>query len=52
MENLKVTGRKSKWASELRSYGLRYETTIIIKGQVLADFIANFTPTATGTQNN
>jgi len=30
-------------ASELRSYGLRYEPKATIKGQVLADFIADFT---------
>ena len=32
-----------KMASELRSYGLRCEPRIVIKGQVLADFIADFT---------
>jgi len=44
VENPKVMGRISKWTSELRSYGLKYETRIVIKGRVLADFIANFTP--------
>jgi len=32
-----------KMASELRSYGLRCEPRIVIKGQVFADFIADFT---------
>ena len=30
-------------ASELRSYGLKYEPRISIKSQVLGDFIAGFT---------
>jgi len=43
MENPEATRRISKLASELRSYGLRYEPKATIKGQVLADFIADFT---------
>jgi len=44
MENPEAIRRISKWASELRSYGLRYESRTTIKDQVLADFIADFTP--------
>ena len=40
-------GRILKWASELRLYGLRFESRTIIKGQVLVDLIADFTPEAT-----
>jgi len=47
MKNLKVTRRISKWASELRSYELKYEPRTSIKGQVLVDFIADFTPRTT-----
>jgi len=47
VENSKATGKISKWASELRSYGLRYESRETIKGQILADFIADFTSRAT-----
>ena len=43
MENLKAMGRVSKWALDLRSYRLKYEPSTSIKGQVLADFIADFT---------
>ena len=43
VKNPKTTGKISKWASELRFYGLRYEPRTAIKGQVLADFIADFT---------
>jgi len=46
-ENLKAAERISKWALKLRSYGLRCEPRAVIKGQVLADFIADFTPGAT-----
>jgi len=42
-----ATIRISKWVSELRSYGLRYEPRTTIKGQILADFIADFTLRAT-----
>jgi len=32
VENPEATGRVSKWASELRSYGLKYEPRTTIKG--------------------
>jgi len=51
MENPEATGRISKWPSEMRSYGLRYEPRAVIKGQVLADFIIVFTPGATEHTN-
>jgi len=43
MKNPKATRRISKWALDLRSYGLKYELRIAIKGQVLANFIVDFT---------
>ena len=43
MKNPKATVKISNWALELRSYGLRYEPKIAIKGQVLANFVADFT---------
>jgi len=43
MENPEATRKISKWASELRSYRLKYEPRTSIKSQVLADFIADFT---------
>ena len=43
MKNSEATGRISKWASELRSYRLRYEPRITIKYQVLADFTPGIT---------
>jgi len=47
VENPKATGRISKGASKLRSYKLKYEPRTTIKGHVLADFIADFTPETT-----
>jgi len=48
VENPKATRRVSKWASELRSYGPKFELRTAIKGQVLVGFIADFTPRITG----
>jgi len=46
VKNPKEIERISRWTSELRSYGFRYEPRTMIKCQVLADFIADFTPGA------
>ena len=43
MENPEATERISKRAWELRSYELKYEPREIIKSQVLANFITDFT---------
>ena len=43
IENSEATGRISKWTSKLRSYGLKYEPRTAIKGQVLDDFVNEFT---------
>ena len=47
IENPKATKQILKWASKLRPYALRYEPRTTIEGQVLTDFIADFTPGAT-----
>ena len=52
MENLEAIRRISKWASELRSYELRYEPRTAIKGQILADFITDFTLGSQSTLRN
>ncbi|CAA7047599.1 unnamed protein product, partial [Microthlaspi erraticum] len=39
-----VSGRLAKWAVELGEYDVIYRPTIAIKSQVLADFVAEFTP--------
>ena len=52
VKNPEETGRISKWASELRSYELKYKLRTSIKGQVLADFIADFTQEPQSTLTN
>lgn len=37
-------GRIAKWETKLRSFDVRYKPRNDIKGQVLADFEAEFTP--------
>jgi ribonuclease HI len=38
------SSRISKWGAHLGAYNVRYKSRITIKAQVLADFIAEFTP--------
>ena len=39
-----VSGRLMKWAIELSKFDIRYKPKTAIKGQVLADFVMEFTP--------
>ena len=43
LRNLQATGRISKWATELGAYHIQYEPCTSIKGQVMADFVVEFT---------
>ena len=43
-------GRLIKWAIELSEFDIRYKLRIMVKGQVLADFIMEFTPSNTPAQ--
>ena len=36
--------RLMKWAIELSEFDIRYKPRIVVKGQILADFIIEFTP--------
>lgn len=36
-------GRIAKWGTRLISFDVRYKSRTVIKGQVLADFVAEFT---------
>ena len=38
-----TSGRLMKWAIELSEFGIRYKTKTAMKGQVLADFVMEFT---------
>ena len=44
MNKLEVTGRLIQWAIELNEFDVRYQLRNAIKAQVLADFIAEFSP--------
>ena len=38
------TGRIAKWGTQLGSFDIRYRPISLVKGQVLVDFVAEFTP--------
>ena len=40
-----TSGRLIKWAIELSEFDIRYKPRIAVKGQILVDFITEFTPT-------
>ena len=44
MENPEVNSRITKWITEIRPLRVTFKPRATIKGQVLADFIAEFTP--------
>jgi len=43
MSNLKAAKRMTLWAIELSEFDIQYRPRTAIKGQVVADFIAEFT---------
>ena len=43
MSNLDAVGRLALWAIELSEFDIQYRPRTAIKGQVVADFIAEFT---------
>ena len=45
MSSPKATGRMALWAIELREFDIQYQPHTAIKGQVIADFIVEFTLT-------
>ena len=40
-----TSGRLMKWVLELSEFNIRYKPKTVTKGQVLVDFIMEFTPT-------
>ena len=44
VENPEATGRIAKWVTEIKPLVVAFEPRTVIKGQILADFIAEFTP--------
>jgi hypothetical protein len=45
LRNFNATGNIAKWAAELTGFQLDFQPRHAIKSQVLADFIAEWTPT-------
>ena len=43
MNSLEAVGQMALWAVELREFDIQYHLRTTIKGQVVADFIAEFT---------
>ena len=43
MSSLEVVGRMALWVVELSEFDIQYQLHTAIKGQVVADFIAEFT---------
>jgi len=43
IENPEANWQIAKWAVELNPYGIKYEPRTVIKGRVLAHFVAEFT---------
>ena len=43
LHKLETSGRLMKWAIELSEFNIRYKQKTIIKGQILADFVMEFT---------
>ena len=51
LHKLETFGRLMKWAIELREFDIRYKPKTVIKGQILADFVVEFT-SAEPTENS
>ena len=43
MSSLEVAGRMALWVVELSEFDIQYHPWTVVKGQVVADFIAEFT---------
>ena len=46
LSNKEASGRIGKWATELSQFELNYVSRTVIKSQALADFMADWTPSA------
>lgn len=51
LQKPKVSGRMVKWAIELGKFDVSYQPRTPIKGQVLANFLAELTPAETDERN-
>ena len=44
MKRFDFTGQIAKWGTQLKAFDIRYKLRNSVKGQVLADFMAEFSP--------
>ena len=52
LQKPELSGRLTKWAVELSEYDISYQPRTAIKSQALADFIADFAPSAQAQANS
>ena len=50
LHKLETSGRLIKWVIELSEFDIRYKPRTTVKGQALADFIVEFTPSSAPAQ--
>jgi hypothetical protein len=50
LQSCRTTGRLKKWAVELSQYFIEFKKRTSIKSQVLADFIADWTPSKSSSE--
>ena len=50
LHKLETLGKLIKWVIELSEFDIRYKPRTVVKGQVFADFIMEFTPSNTSTK--
>ena len=50
LDKPETSGRLIKWAIELSKFDIIYKPRTVVKGQVFADFIMEFTPSNTSTK--
>jgi hypothetical protein len=51
LQSCRTTGRLGKWAAELSQHFIEFEKRTSIKSQVLADFIADWTPSQSSRED-
>ena len=51
LHKLETSGRLIKWAIELSEFDIKYKSRTTVKGQLLVDFIVEFTPSNTLAQS-
>jgi hypothetical protein len=50
LENIEASGRIGKWVAQLAEHTINFTSHNPIKSQILADFIADWTPSSPGQE--